>query len=441
MKKLICMGICMLALLLPLCADAQEYVSIAEVFKQAQAMGGVWQETFDTPNGKMTVDAPIIVPDVETMPVMTMEGSKISEDLYHHIINGKKIGDIADDILYEAELGGKSREFFLGRENDYVNQKKTNIVGYDAVDMLWIQHGMFRYGLWNSDITESEPTTYHFPWEIDPDQPSLRNSSLTLNEAMRLWKEELDTCFPEDDFILQPKTIAVYGSTLTDKTGKGKAYENTGHYEIYAEQLIDGVPLLGGIMYDLGLSPYKSFSETNPKTDISRTVEKLNKKYGTGVASVLSYFGIRAYFMDEESYVTFTDTLARVRTVEYDDIPLASLDSVLESIRKEIEAGNIRQVHSVRLGYVLYSNPDMTDHAWAIPRWVVSALYVTQKNQKDYEREQQLNAKHGYEYPLWGELYSAELLVDAQSNEMNLFYLGDDEVYSVPKITTWDKVK
>ena len=95
----------------------------------------------------------------------------------------------------------------------------------------------------------------------------------------------------------------------------------------------------------------------------------------------------------------------------------------------------------MRLGYVLYSNPDMTDHAWAIPRWVVSALYVTQKNQKDYEREQQLNAKHGYEYPLWGELYSAELLVDAQSSEMNLFYLGDDEVYSVPKITTWDKVK
>ena len=40
MKNLICMGICLLALLLPLCAAAQEYVSIAEIYKQAQAMDG-----------------------------------------------------------------------------------------------------------------------------------------------------------------------------------------------------------------------------------------------------------------------------------------------------------------------------------------------------------------------------------------------------------------
>lgn len=72
MKNLICMGICLLAQLLPLCAAAQEYVSIAEIYKHAQATDGVWQETFDTPNGEMTVDVPIIVPDVETMPVVTV---------------------------------------------------------------------------------------------------------------------------------------------------------------------------------------------------------------------------------------------------------------------------------------------------------------------------------------------------------------------------------
>lgn len=92
MKKLICMGFCLLALLLPLCADAQEYVSIAEIYEQAQEMGGVWQETFDTPNGEMTVDVPIIVPDVETMPVVTVEKAKISEALFNQIASGKKYG-------------------------------------------------------------------------------------------------------------------------------------------------------------------------------------------------------------------------------------------------------------------------------------------------------------------------------------------------------------
>ena len=55
-------------------------------------------------------------------------------------------------------------------------------------------------------------------------------------------------CFPEDDFILQPKTIEVYGSILTDQTGKGKEYRNTGHYTIRAEQMVNGVPLMGGII-------------------------------------------------------------------------------------------------------------------------------------------------------------------------------------------------
>ena len=58
-------------------------------------------------------------------------------------------------------------------------------------------------------------------------------------------------------------------------------------------------------------------------------------------------------FVDEESY-RVGNSLARIRNVEYLDVPLASLDSVLESIGKEIKTGNIREVYSVRLGYVLY---------------------------------------------------------------------------------------
>ena len=49
----------------------------------------------------------------------------------YHIIQGRK-GGRQDSIEYdEVELGGKSSEFFLGYENDYVNYKKTQIVGYD----------------------------------------------------------------------------------------------------------------------------------------------------------------------------------------------------------------------------------------------------------------------------------------------------------------------
>lgn len=51
-------------LLLPCVALAREYVSVSEFYEQAQAMGGVWQETFETKNGTVTVDVPIIVPEI-----------------------------------------------------------------------------------------------------------------------------------------------------------------------------------------------------------------------------------------------------------------------------------------------------------------------------------------------------------------------------------------
>lgn len=95
MKKTLGMLMGVLLVLVCLGASAQDYVSVTELYEQAQAMGGVWQESFDAPNGQVTVDAPIIVPNVETMPVLTMEGAKISEELYHRIIprqEGRKPG-------------------------------------------------------------------------------------------------------------------------------------------------------------------------------------------------------------------------------------------------------------------------------------------------------------------------------------------------------------
>ena len=424
------------ALLVSACmtASAQDYVSVSQLYEQAQAMGGAWQESFDTPNGPLTLDAPIIVPQVETMPVLTLEGAKISEELYNHIIQGKK-GGSKDSIEYdEVELGGKSSEFFLGYENDYVNQKKTNIVGYDAVDALWIQHGAYRFSQGDGMVPSGRPATYHFPWQIDMDKPSLRGSELTVNEAMRLWKADIDMCFPEDDFVIQPKTIEVYGSILTDKAGEGKKYKNTGHYVINADQLVDGVPLMGGIM-NVGASDYSVMFVSDQASN--RAIDKL-EKYGVGVSSVLDH-GISSWFVNAEDYRTI-NTMARIRTVEYADVPLAPLDSVLAGIRREIDAGNVRDVYSIRLGYVLYSNPDMTDYAWAIPRWVVSLKYITKENQKNWEKIKESDAKWGYEYAVWEEFYSEEVLVDAQSGELMIFTVGDDQTYSVPKIVTWDDV-
>ena len=111
MKKTLGMLMGVLLVLVCMGASAQDYVSVTELYEQAQAMGGVWQESFDAPNGQVTVDAPIIVPNVETMPVLTMEGAKISEELYHHIIQGRK-GGSQQHRIRRSGAGRKEQRVF-----------------------------------------------------------------------------------------------------------------------------------------------------------------------------------------------------------------------------------------------------------------------------------------------------------------------------------------
>ena len=440
MKNLFCamLAITMLLGCMP-GALAQEMVSIAELYDQAQAMGGWWRETFDTPNGQVTVDAPIIVPDVDAMPVITVERAKISEELYEKIIQGKKLGS-TDELRYETEMGGDTLEIYLGSEDPYFHGTQTEAKGYDAVSCLNIQRGTCRSNLGIGTGTaekQAQPTSYHYPWQLDPDQPCLRNIDLTLNDAMEIINKDLELFYPGEGVAFQPSAIKLRGSLLNDATGTGKKFKRDGYMVIEsADQLIDGVPIFGPITSLLG-----SGFHVGHAAGFNEAFDKLIP-YDTGNDSVGHHF--YGNFTDENNY-RLSFELAKKRTVEYADVPLAPLESVLDSIREEMEAGNLRALHSVELGYILYSNPEMTDHAWAIPRWVVNAEYVTKEELKSYEkdkerREEKLKAADPEEYGQFS-FYSRSLPVDAQSSEMLIWTVPTKETYEVPKIVTWDEAK
>ena len=142
-------------------ASAQEYISISELYDQAQAMDGWWRETFNTPNGEMTVDVPIIVPDVDAMPVLTVEKAKISEEMFNQIAAGKKTGD-KDEHQYELEVDGEMIEFFLGRDNYWISGEQTDYAGYEAFQWLWTYHGGYRSSVGSGMGTaekQAQPTT------------------------------------------------------------------------------------------------------------------------------------------------------------------------------------------------------------------------------------------------------------------------------------------
>lgn len=197
MKKTLGMLMGVLLVLVCMGASAQDYVSVTELYEQAQAMGGVWQESFDAPNGQVTVGCADYRAECGNDARADDGGRKNQRGAvspHHPRQEGAEARTASNTTRWSwAE---RAASFSSDLENDYVNYKKTQIVGYDAVDTLWLQHSAYRFSQGEGKVPSAKPTTYHFPWEIDANQPSLRGSDLTVSEAMRLWKEDIDMCFP-----------------------------------------------------------------------------------------------------------------------------------------------------------------------------------------------------------------------------------------------------
>lgn len=86
-------------LLMPTLATANSnMVSISELRQQVEAMGR-WTQTYDTPNGEVGVDIPIIVPEVENVPILQVSavmGKDVAEE--KGLIKSEEQGN---GILYE----------------------------------------------------------------------------------------------------------------------------------------------------------------------------------------------------------------------------------------------------------------------------------------------------------------------------------------------------
>ena len=263
-------------LLMPTLAMAQgETVSISELRGQVEQMGR-WKEKYDTPNGEVSVDVPIIVPDVERCPVVTVENRK--------------------------------------------------------------------------------------PW----DETMIRE--------------------------------------IQKKTGKRDG-------EIFCSYDIDG-----------------------------QTVESQLLTNGNG--STTKYEAVKDVTMmaasDESDYFAHIGVNG-VRTVEIDDIPLAPLEEILKRIEMEIEAGNIRAVYALRLGYLRFSNPEMTEYACAVPTWVLDCRYLTTENQRTadiFETENQENEERS----IWKTYGFSQIPIDAQTGELKIITTGDEETFSVPEVMTWTEL-
>ena len=123
-------------------------------------------------------------------------------------------------------------------------------------------------------------------------------------------------------------------------------------------------------------------------------------------------------YQDAENYRISGYTVLE-SAVLAEDVPLCSFDRVRETIQAEIEAGHIRAVYAVDLGYALYNEPGATREPglewlqtaefYVVPAWRVLCLYTADAGKA-------LPAS-AYASP-YTSLYELTLYVNAQTGEL-----------------------
>ncbi len=417
MKKKIFAALC-LTLTLPTAAFAAGgMVSVSELHRQAEEMGR-WQKTYDTPSGKLNVDIPIIVPDVEAFPVITVENDRpFTQEMADEML---KTAFEQDGLTYfHYDMDGQPSELIWGTLGMGMTED------YESAKDFGVSTGEWREGKWSN--YDARPNDYRYPWELDMDSTYIRGGDQTVAQAMACFQSVIDEAYPNKGYTIAPKRIAIHGSTAVD----GQSNGGKGYYTIRAEQVMNGIPMFGALCSTIGDNSFRVAYASSPETN--RIANRL-APYCLGAEWRTNVF-LKMYTSSDTDY-NVNVSMNRIRTVELEDVPLAPLDRVLASIEKEIETGRIRNIHALRLGYMRYSNPDMEDYAWAVPMWVLDCDYVPDGKQDVVD-----SFHEHFELDRWTLYEFAQIPLDAQTGEMKIITTGDEATFTVPTLTTWEDAR
>ena len=128
------------------------------------------------------------------------------------------------------------------------------------------------------------------------------------------------------------------------------------------------------------------------------------------------------------------------------DIPLCSLQTVIDNLKEKIEAGYIQGVVALRFGYVLYNDPNYkgsgsafdADCYYAVPSWVITCVFSPDPRETMWDEEKLAKRieEEGYQI---SDLQRC-MVINAQTGEM-LDYFGKKSQSDYQSFIPWDKVQ
>ena len=403
-------------LLVPTLALASgDMVSISELRQQVEVMGR-WTQTYDTPNGKVSVDIPIIAPEVENMPILQVSavmGKDVAEEKgLHKSVDQENAGA---GIFYD--------DFdILSKLNANVDDAAMIFCANpEEIDLAFLQvshndPNSMRMGSWDYS------SDYYYPDEMNPEtlfaeeneQPmSTANDALAVLLQNYYGKENAD--YDVDYVEVRGKARKRVGRTKNDLGAYKKDYPK-GTYYISFRQKLEGIP----IYLEIG---HKML--TTNQTYVTQEIALKCQRIRGIETNTLEY-------MDETSFILDTTWMREEKQI-LEDVPLATLEDVMQALEKKIVEGYIRDIYALRLGYVCYPDDTSPDIYALYPAWVCDCIYANSPHEQIEENIVTDAFRENYRYE--------QIFVDAQTCDIQAGWIDRDEGLYHAEPMTWGKMQ
>jgi len=364
-------------------AYAQEYQTVSQLRESVPAR---WTTTIETKWRDVAIDAEIVTPDVEAIPVV-----KVGYDLHPSPLTPEESGwvEVNDSyetgslILYMTDDTGKPPRKINGRKVNRDPVSKEN----------W-------YG------------------GFDPNQTYIPLSDIRFSEIQDLIRDELVKFgYPPEDFDLEtPERMWLqhwYFAGTKEDAAPAEILMN-----LYTK--LNGITVYGHILDAV----------RNTRGERAR-----KDGFWDSMTTTVAYEGV----IDRLSLL-FISHLLPVETLA-EDVLLCSFDTIQKSLEQEIKKGRVRKIYEISLGYVLYCEPGAY-HEWGQkadyssifydvkPMWRVNCLKASGA-QKELEESDEDDERNSVAY--------TQMLVDAQTGEI----IGQSDAADrsmFPGFLTWEDV-
>ena len=348
MKKIL-FALCVLMIVPTLTLANSDMVSVSELRQQVEAMER-WTQTYEAHGRTIEVDIPIYIPNEKELAVYDCSA-------YTEYIKNPNSDDKNNVYSYNENL----RE--LTKENDGTSEADIEVYGKGTELRIMLNNPEDLLGKNKNDNIKIKEYGF-YQYQVDDKVTYAENNEMSLEEAEK-YLEEIVEYFIKDEYNgIDIDYIKIAGrgrktkSYTDEELGEYVDYYPKGSYFFNYYQVLHKIPIMMTIIATL-----------NNKQE--------NKIYG----DLFEYWGTTGgicQIMDRNAF-WLTVRWMKVEKVHNEKVKLLPIENVISALEKEIEDGHIRNVYSLKLGYIIYLNEESPKTYTLYPMWVLDCDYVETK--------------------------------------------------------------